>query len=76
MATMKNTIIVLRSCCTHLEQEGFEEVLYEWQKEADCSSLLKSWILQLKLTQRAEVGAGVVKGSPGSPRQNQRPRGR
>ncbi|CAK9085427.1 Heterogeneous nuclear ribonucleoprotein U (hnRNP U) (Scaffold-attachment factor A) (SAF-A) [Durusdinium trenchii] len=36
------------------KEEGFEEVLYEWQKEADCSSLLKSWILQLKLTQRAE----------------------
>ena len=36
------------------KEEGFEAITYAWQAEGACSSLLKSWILQKKLTQRAE----------------------
>eukprot|EP00435_Cladocopium_sp_Y103_P049544 s854_g15.t1 len=36
------------------KEEGFDEISYAWQKEDSCSALLKSWILQKKLTQRAE----------------------
>jgi len=36
------------------KEEGFDDITYAWQAEGACSSLLKSWILQKKLTQRAE----------------------
>lgn len=36
------------------KEEGFDEISYAWQSEDSCSTLLKSWILQKKLTQRAE----------------------
>mmetsp|Transcript_45899 Transcript_45899/g.82648 ORF Transcript_45899/g.82648 Transcript_45899/m.82648 type:complete len:866 (+) Transcript_45899:51-2648(+) len=41
--------------------EGFDEVTFLWQSEADCAALLRKWILEKKLTQRAEdlqPGAG------------------
>lgn len=43
------------------KEEGFEAISFAWQAEADCAALLKKWILQKKLTQRAEdlqPGAG------------------
>eukprot|EP00930_Biecheleria_cincta_P097595 TRINITY_DN892_c0_g1_i1.p1 TRINITY_DN892_c0_g1~~TRINITY_DN892_c0_g1_i1.p1 ORF type:complete len:901 (-),score=241.19 TRINITY_DN892_c0_g1_i1:130-2787(-) len=36
------------------KDEGFDAVAYEWQSEQDCAALMKSWILEKKLTQRAE----------------------
>ena len=39
------------------KEEGFEAISFAWQAEADCAALLKKWILQKKLTQRAEAGA-------------------
>ncbi|CAE8633146.1 unnamed protein product [Polarella glacialis] len=41
--------------------EGFDEISFAWSKEADCSKLLKDWVMEKKLTQRAEdlqPGAG------------------
>jgi len=34
--------------------EGFDEIAYAWQVEAECAKLLKAWVLEKKLTQRAE----------------------
>lgn len=36
------------------KSEGFEKVEFVWEKEAACSALLKSWVLEKKQTQRAE----------------------
>jgi len=35
-------------------EEGFDTISYGWQAEAACTQLLKSWVLEKKLTQRAE----------------------
>ncbi|CAE6972650.1 Hnrnpu [Symbiodinium natans] len=43
------------------QEEGFDAVSFAWQAQGDCAALLKKWILQKKLTQRAEdlqPGAG------------------
>ena len=37
------------------KEEGFDSVSFAWQSEGDCGALLKKWILQKKLTQRAEA---------------------
>lgn len=34
--------------------EGFDGVTYVWQKQDECSKLMKSWIVERKLTQKAE----------------------
>jgi len=36
------------------QEEGFDAVSFEWQDEAACTSMLKEWILEKKLTQRVE----------------------
>ena len=36
------------------KEEGFDAISFAWQAEGDCTALLKKWILQKKLTQRAE----------------------
>eukprot|EP00930_Biecheleria_cincta_P097596 TRINITY_DN892_c0_g2_i1.p1 TRINITY_DN892_c0_g2~~TRINITY_DN892_c0_g2_i1.p1 ORF type:complete len:869 (-),score=256.49 TRINITY_DN892_c0_g2_i1:48-2276(-) len=36
------------------KEEGFDAISYEWQSEQDVTTLLKSWVLEKKLTQRAE----------------------
>jgi len=36
------------------KEEGFDEVTFVWQSENDCAELLRKWILEKKLTQRAE----------------------
>merc|ERR1719162_959615 len=36
------------------KEEGFDEIRYIWQGEEACSSFLKQWILEQKLTQRVE----------------------
>jgi len=36
------------------KEEGFDEVTFLWQSEKDCTELLRKWILEKKLTQRAE----------------------
>jgi len=36
------------------KEEGFDDVSFAWQKEAECAAALKTWILEKKLTQRAE----------------------
>jgi len=36
------------------KEEGFDEVTFLWQSEKDCAELLRKWILEKKLTQRAE----------------------
>jgi len=36
------------------KSEGFDEVTFVWDKESSCASLLKSWVLEKKQTQRAE----------------------
>ncbi|CAE8633150.1 unnamed protein product [Polarella glacialis] len=34
--------------------EGFDDVTFAWQPEAACTSLLQAWVLEKKLTSRAE----------------------
>lgn len=34
--------------------EGFNEIAFEWQDEKSCKTLLKAWVMEKKLTQRAE----------------------
>jgi len=36
------------------KEEGFDAIEYAWQSEQECASMMKSWILEKKLTQRAE----------------------
>jgi len=36
------------------KEEGFDTISYDWQSEDSCASLMKSWVLEKKLTQRAE----------------------
>jgi len=36
------------------KEEGFDEVSYHWQSEADAGKFLKEWIFAKKLTQRVE----------------------
>eukprot|EP00930_Biecheleria_cincta_P069924 TRINITY_DN575_c0_g1_i1.p1 TRINITY_DN575_c0_g1~~TRINITY_DN575_c0_g1_i1.p1 ORF type:complete len:897 (-),score=279.03 TRINITY_DN575_c0_g1_i1:219-2840(-) len=36
------------------KDEGFDDISFAWQSEQDCATLIKSWILEKKLTQRAE----------------------
>eukprot|EP00930_Biecheleria_cincta_P069928 TRINITY_DN575_c0_g3_i1.p1 TRINITY_DN575_c0_g3~~TRINITY_DN575_c0_g3_i1.p1 ORF type:complete len:877 (-),score=289.78 TRINITY_DN575_c0_g3_i1:28-2658(-) len=36
------------------KDEGFDSISFDWQSEQECAALIKSWILQKKLTQRAE----------------------
>merc|ERR1711862_312428 len=35
------------------KEEGFDEIRFEWSDEAKCAAHLKSWMLELKKTQRA-----------------------
>jgi chemotaxis protein histidine kinase CheA len=36
------------------KEEGFDSISFDWQKESECAELLKSWILEKKLTQRVD----------------------
>jgi len=36
------------------KEEGFDSISYDWQSEKDCAAFIKSWVLEKKLTQRAE----------------------
>jgi len=36
------------------KEEGFDSISYDWQAESACAAVMKSWILERKLTQRAE----------------------
>merc|ERR1719356_1559174 len=34
--------------------EGFDDIRYAWQPEAECKEYMKKWVLERKLTQRVE----------------------